>query len=87
MTKNAERRDKFRKRGVMPTPLEREWRAYLGESPNPWGGSKSADAANEDEDMKRAGPQTMQIDNGRKKSKLEIRTLAMGSTATGEMRC
>jgi hypothetical protein len=76
MTKNAERREKFRKRGTAPTELEREWRAYLGESPNPWGGAKSADAGDEDEDKKRAGPQTMQIDNGRRKSKLEIRTLA-----------
>ena len=79
MTKNAERREKFRSRGTMPTLLEREWRAHLGESPNPWSGAKSAGADDPDEDLRRAGPQVMQIDCGRKKSKLEIRTLAMAA--------
>lgn len=86
MTKNAIRREKFRKRGAMPTELEREWRAYLGQSPNPWGGAKSNDGQDDDEDLRRAGPQTMQIDNGRKRSKLEIRSLAMASD-TAEVSC
>lgn len=55
--------------------MDREWRAYLGESPNPWGGGKSVDP--EEIDIERAGPQVMQIDNGRKMSKLEIRSLAL----------
>jgi len=82
MTKNAERREKFRKRGVGPTLLEREWRAHLGESPNPWGGSKSADA--DHQDIERAGPQVMQIIDWHKKSKLEIRSMALSQL--GEIR-
>jgi hypothetical protein len=80
MTKNAERREKFRKRGAPLTQLEREWRIHLGESPNPWGGAKSVDP--DEVDIERAGPQVMQIDNGHKMSKLEIRTLAMAEACS-----
>ena len=81
MTKNALRREQFRKRGSPPTDLEREWRAYLGESPNPWSGAKSAGTIEEcdDEDMKRAGPQVMQILTQRGPSKLERRSMEMSS--------
>ena len=82
MTKNALRRERFRKRGTPPTLLEREWRAHLGESPNPWGGSKSSDP--QDQDIERAGPQVMQIIDWHKKSKLEIRSMAMAEP--GEIR-
>ena len=68
MTKNAERREKFKQIGRTISALDIEWRIARGESPNPWGVAKSG------------GYDVQQIITRHRLSRLERRSLA-GETA------
>jgi len=67
--KKEARREKFRKIGKAISDLDKEWRAYRGESPNCWRGMMSYENG--------VGVKVMQIVTKRGISNLERRSLEL----------
>ena len=71
LNNHQRRAERYKRFGQTPSDFEKEWRAYKGESPNPWMPATSHDRENG------GGFRGMQIISGERKSKLELRSEAL----------